>query len=172
MSNEEVKGKKKKGGKIALVLCVLIIAALCAVIYFLLHKEGDDEKTKRNVVVNEKNVDQVLSEIEDRVPAGSYQVGMNSTWNFKNGTAASDDAYVENAKANQNPVYFEITRSDTEEKIFESPVIPVGSYLDKITLDEELSAGTYDCIMTYHLLDDEQETISTVKVGLTIIIAS
>lgn len=168
MSNEEVKGEKKKGGKIVLAICVVVIAVLCVIIYLLLHKE--DDKTKRNVVVNEDNVGQVLSEIGERVPAGSYQVTMNSTWHFKSADASSEDAYVENSNANQNPVYFAITRSDTEELIFESPIIPVGSHLDNITLDSELSAGTYDCVLTYHLLDDEEETISTVRVGLTIVI--
>lgn len=168
MSNEEVKDKKKKGGKIAVVICVIVIVALCIIIYLLLH--GENEKEKRDVVVNEENVEKVLSEIEERVPAGSYQVGMNSTWYFEDGKAHSDNAYVENATANTNPVYFDITRSDTEETIFESPIIPVGSYLDDIALDEELSAGTYDCVMTYHLLDDKEETISTVRVGLKIVV--
>ncbi len=169
MVNEEVKSEKKKGGKILLVLCIIVIVALCVIIYLLLHK-GEDDKTKRNVIVNEDNVEQVLSEIEERVPAGSYEVMMNSTWNFKNGTASSEDAYVENSTANHNPVYFEVTRSDTQETILESPIIPVGSHMNNITLDEELSAGTYDCVLTYHLLDDEEETVSTVRVGLTIVI--
>lgn len=168
MSNEEVKSKNKKGGKIGLAICVIVIIVLCVIIYLLLHRE--DDKTKRNVVVNEENVEQVLSDIEDRVPAGNYEVMMNSTWTFKNGSASSEDAYVANSRANQNPVYFEITRSDTEEMIFESPIIPVGSHLDNITLDKELPAGSHDCVMTYHLLDDEEESISTVRVGLTIIV--
>lgn len=171
MSNEETKSEKKKGGKIVLILCIIIIAVLCVIIYLLLHKD-EDEKPKRSVLVNEENVEQVLSEIEDRVPAGSYEVIMNSTWNFENGTASSKDAYVANSTANQNPVYFEVTRSDTEETIFESPIIPVGSQMNDITLDEDLPAGTYECILTYHLLDDEEETVSTVKIGLTIVIES
>lgn len=167
MSNEEVKDKKK-GGKIAIVICIIVIMALCIIIYLLLHRE--DDKKKRDVVVNEENVERVLSELEERVPAGSYQVAMNSTWHFENGKASSDNAYVENAAANTNPVYFDITRSDTGETIFESPIIPVGNHLNDITLDTELPAGTYDCVMTYHLLDDEEETISTVRVGLKIVI--
>ena len=77
---------------------------------------------------------------------------------------------MENSNANKNPVYFEVTRSDTDETIFESPIIPVGSHMEKITLDKKLSAGTHDCVVTYHLLDDDEETISTVRVALTIIV--
>ena len=39
---------------------------------------------------------------------------------------------------NTNAVYFDIMRSDTEETIFESPVIPVGSHMEGITLDKAL----------------------------------
>lgn len=168
MSEEPVKDKKRKGGKIALVVCILVIIALCLLIYFLLHK---DDPPKRDVVVNEDNVDDILTELEGSNP-GTYQVVMNSTWHFKDGAAHSDNAYVENSKENTNPVYFDVTRSDTDETIFESPIIPVGNYLEKITLDKKLSAGTYDCVATYHLLDEKEETVSTVRVALTIIIDS
>lgn len=168
MSDEIVKAEKKKGGKVALTICIILIIALCVIIYLLLHRE--DDKQKRDVVVNEDNVEKILSDFEDKVPAGSYQVTMNSTWYFENGTASSDNAYVENAEANENPVYFDITRSDTDETIFESPIIPVGKHLSNVTLDTDLSAGIYDCVMTYHLLDDDEETISTVRVSLEVVV--
>lgn len=167
MSNEGTTNNKKKGGKIALVICIILIALLCIVIYFLLHK--DDEK-KRDVVVNEDNMEEILSDMLEGVAPGTYQVTMNSTWHFENGTASSNNAYVENAEANKNPVYFDIARSDTNETIYESDIIPVGSHLKNITLDKELPDGSYDCVMTYHLLDDDDNDISTVKVGLKIVV--
>jgi hypothetical protein len=167
VSTEEAVKEKKKGGKVILAICIVFIVILCVIIYLLLQK---DDKEKRDVVVNEDNVEEILSEMGERVPAGSYQVTMNSTWFFENGAESSDNAYVENAEANTNPVYFDITRSDTEETIFESPVIPVGKHLDDITLDTELPAGQYDCVLTYHLLDDEEETMSTVRVSLNIVV--
>lgn len=166
MSNEAVKEKKKKGGKIVLIICIVIIVALCILIWFLLHK---DDKPKRDVVVNEDNVDKIVSQLE-RPGDGVYQVTMNSTWHFDDGTASSDNAYVENAEVNENPVYFDLTRSDTNEKIYESPIIPVGSHLDKITLDSELEAGTYECVMTYYLVNEDEDIISTVRVSVNIVI--
>ena len=135
-------------------------------IWFLLHK---DDKPKRDVVVNEDNVDKIVSQLE-RPGDGVYQVTMNSTWHFDDGTASSDNAYVENAEVNENPVYFDLTRSDTNEKIYESPIIPVGSHLDKITLDSELEAGTYECVMTYYLVNEDEDIISTVRVSVNIVI--
>lgn len=174
MSSEEPKnigGAKKKGGKIALIVCIVVIVALLGVVIFLLTRK-EEEGPRRNVVVNEDNVAQIIEEMEEseRVPQGSYEMTMNSTWHFDNGASASDNAYVENSVTNTNPVYFDIARSDTEETIFESPILPLGSHLDSITLDENLPAGTYDCVMTYHLLDENDESISTVNVSLTIVI--
>lgn len=131
----------------------------------------EDKPVKRNVVVNEKNVDEVISQLaEERTPPGSYQVTMNTTWNFPSGDEPSENAYVKNAEANTNSVYFDVTRSDTEETIYESPIIPVGSWLEDITLDTNLPDGVYNCVITYHLLDDEDKSISTVKLTLTIVV--
>lgn len=170
--NEKVKDVKKgKGGKIVLVVCILLILILLGVVIFLLMGK-EDGKEKRNVVVTEENVDELVAQLSEqqKVPAGSYQVTMNPTWKFEDGKTASSNAYVENIETNTNSVYFDVTRSDTEEIIYESPILPVGSHLENIVLDEALSEGSYDAVVTYHILDSEEETISTVRVGITIVI--
>lgn len=176
MSNTEPKSsdeaKEKGGRKKALIICILIIIALLGVVAYLLFSNKDGEEKKRNVVVNEDNVEELIAQMEEseRTPLGSYEMTMNSTWNFDNGTAASSNAYVENSVANANSVYFDVTLADTNETILESPILPVGSHLTDISLEKSLEAGTYDCIMTYHLLDENDVSISTVKVSLTIVI--
>lgn len=168
----EQKGKLSKGGIIALAICaVVIIILLGLVIYLMLNKEKKEEPIRRNIVVNDKNVDKVIEQLgEERTAPGSYEVTMNTTWNFPSGDAASENAYVKNAEANTNSVYFDVTLEETGETIFESPIIPVGSWLDNITLDSVLEDGIYDCVITYHLLDEEEQSISTVKLTLKIVI--
>lgn len=176
MSNKKTdinKKKGKKGGNPLLIVCALIIIILLAVIIVLLLNKRDD-KPKRNVVVNEDNAEDVAEELFDQevVKPGTYEVKMNSTWNFQDGTSSSDNAYVENVPANTNDVYFDVQLSDTEEIIYESPVIPRGSHLEEITLEKDLEAGTYDCVLTYHLIDEDQNTISTLTMGLKIVVAN
>ncbi len=167
----EQKNTKMKGGIILAICIVVIIILLGAVVYLLNARKAEDEPVKRNIVVNEKNVEEVIEQLgEERTLPGSYQVTMNTTWHFSSGDTASEDAYVKNAEANTNAVYFDITRQDTEETIYESPIIPVGSWLEDITLDSTLPDGTYPCVITYHLLDEEDKSISTVKLTLTLII--
>lgn len=176
MSNQNEKSAKGgKGGKIVLAICIVVIIALLGVVIFLLLNKGEkEEPVKRNVVVNKDNVDEIVSQMIEKeiTEQGYYEATMNSTWNFEDGSAISEDAYVKNAETNQNSVYFDVTLADTNATIYESPIIPVGSYLDNIALGSDLNAGSYDCIVTYHLLNESDESISTVRVSLTIVIAN
>lgn len=96
---------------------------------------------------------------------------MNSTWTFKNARSASSNAYVENVLSNTNTVKFSLTRNDTNELIYESPYIPVGSSLRNIKLsDESLKSGTYPCTIQYHLVDENYQNVSSVKVSLSVVI--
>lgn len=169
--------KGKDGKKIGLAVCIVAIAVLLALVVYLLVTRGqgkEDEVVNRNVVVNEDNVEEVLQSLEEKeaVPPGYYEVIMNSTWNFASGDVPSDNAYVENAEANTNSVYFDVERADTGEVVYESPIIPVGSHLDNITLGTDLEAGTYDCVLTYHLLDEENRSTSTLTMTVTLVIGS
>jgi hypothetical protein len=167
-----------KGGILIFSVCgIVIVALLVTVIVLLSSKEGESTTTgtqKRNVVVTPDNVDEVIQQLDkdEQVAPGSYEVTMNTTWNFKDGSSTSDNAYVENSVSNTNDVYFDITLADTDENIYSSPVIPVGSYLKDIALDKKLDDGTYDCVMTYTLVDEEQNPLSTVRVTMQIVVGS
>ena len=168
--NKEGGSPKKKGAIIALI--IVIVALVCVILFLVFHNKEDE---KRNVVVTPDNVDQVLDQMaeEEHVEPGYYTVTMSNVWHFANGSAVSDDAYVENKTENTNDVYFDIFLADDEENaIYKSPVIPVGSSLENIALDTTLEDGTYDCVMIYHLVDDEQNTLSTLRVTVTLVIGS
>lgn len=177
-------GKKKTGLILAGGLVVIII--LLVVIIVLLMRDSDkvseepennavatSEEPKRSVVVTQDTVEEAVDELlqGNYVAPGYYSVSMSTTWNFATGDSISEDAYVENLAENTNDVYFDVFLADNEdEAIYESPILPRGSELDGIALNTVLSAGTYDCVMVYHLVDEEQNTISTLRVALTIIV--
>lgn len=166
------KNEKKKGRMFLIIGLIVVIAVLLGVIAFLLK---GDEPPKRNVVVTPENAEEVAAQMaeEDYTEPGYYTVNMATEWHFSKGDAVSEDARVDNVAGNTNPVYFDLfLAGEEEEPIFQSPVIPVGSFLEKITLDKPLDAGTYDCVMVYHLVDEEQETISTLRVTVQVIVES
>ncbi len=168
------KQQKENGIKTKVLLIVgtvIIILLITAVIFLLIRRPRDEPK--RNVVVTKDNAEEVVEDMinQEYVEPGYYSASMSTTWHFATGDAISEDAYVENVMENTNDVYFDVFLADNEnEAILKSPVIPRGSELSDIALDTPLSAGTYDCVMIYHLVDEEQETVSTLRVGLTIVV--
>lgn len=159
------------------VLIVVLVAALVVMAGKLQSSRANtaQEPERRNVVVNEQNVQEVIDDMlqEEYVEPGYYAASMSTIWHFANGNATSSDAYVANDASNTNDVYFDLVLADDEDTvILASPVIPLGGRLDNISLDTPLNAGTYSCIMIYHLVDENQETLSTLRVGVTIIVES
>lgn len=174
----EKQSKKVNKGFIAVIIVALaVIAALVGVIIYLMRSKNTDEAgEKRPVVVTEENAEQMAEEILNREePQGvpmSYQVTMNSTWEFESGDKASSNAYVANSTDNETAVYFDVVRNDTQETIYQSPVIPVGGELNSVKLDTELDAGDYECTLTYHLIDEDQNTLTTVNMWLMVKVAN
>ena len=180
---EQTQSKDKKGGVNwpIIIIGAIIIVLLVAVIVILLLKKDPvveapkEEGTKREVLVTEDNVKEIAKEMEkevkEYVPPGMYTATMNFTWHFASGDAESTDSYVANDPENTNDIYFDVfLQEDEENAIYESPVIPRGSELRNIRLKKELDPGTYDCILVYHLIDEEQNTMSTASFTLKIII--
>ncbi len=182
MSNqaENNVSSKKVGTPLIIAGIMIIIVLLIVVIVLLFTRSAGERKevaqeAKRSVVVTEENVDEIAEEIvqKEYIPPGYFNAVMSNVWNFKTGDSESSDAYVANDSANSNDIYFDVFLSDNEEdSIYQSPVIPLGGELKNIKLDKKLEAGEYDCVLIYHLVDDEQNTLSTVRVGLTININS
>lgn len=168
----QVQETGKKNKKVIIIGIIIIIVLLAVIIALLLRKK---EEPQRNVVITKDNVDKVLDDMQNQeyVEPGYYSTSMSTTWHFASGNAVSEDAYVANLEENTNDVYFDVFLAENEnEAILKSPVLTRGSELRDIALDTSLSAGTYDCVMIYHLIDEDQNTISTLRVGFTIVIES
>ena len=183
-SNNQDKAKGAGTSKSLLIVCIVaavIIAVLIGIIVVMMNSsksnenvtiEGSEENEKRPVLLTEDNIDEMADEILNQSePEGvpmSYQVTMNSTWEFEDGESASRNAYVANSENNETPVYFDVIRNDTQEVIYQSPVIPLGMDLEDIVLDVDLDAGNYECTLVYHLLDEDQNTLTTVNMWLMV----
>lgn len=172
-SNDD--GRRKKlliGCSVAIVILVIAVVALILSRPKAIEPEEVADNGKRPVIVSEDNLDHVFDGFnKKKAPSGNYIVSMNDTvWHFTDGVSPSEDAVVYNLEQNTNAVFFDITLADTGEVIYESPVLSLGTSIDDIKLSKALDKGDYDCIITYHLVDDEQNTISTVRMTLEIIV--
>jgi hypothetical protein len=175
-----------KGSKALIIVGIVLIILLIFVVVLLLSRGSADrkeeieekEENKRSSVINEDNARDVIGEMleskdvkEDTSGIDYYSATMNYEWRFPSGTDPSSNAYIENNTDNTKDVYFDLfITGDEEHPIYESPIIPVGSSLSGFSLSEDLDAGTYDCVCVYHLVDNEQNTLSTLRVKVTIIV--
>jgi hypothetical protein len=166
---------------LGIVVAIVFLAMAGVIVYLLVSKNKDTaspaesapEPQKREVLVTEENIEQVVEQMEQEeyVPQGYYTVTQNYVWHFPSAAEASTDAHVENRSTNTNDVYFDLFLADDDQNpIYQSPVIPLGAALEKFKLDTALEAGTYDCIMVYHLVDEDQNEISTVSMRVQVVV--
>lgn len=173
--DQTIESNKKKKQTVILAIIVTILAIALVVAVLLLLRKGEKDEERRNVVVTEENAEEIAAQMAeaDYVEPGYYTVNMTREWHFSKGNEISDNARVDNLPENTNPVYLDVFLAEDEtEPVYSSPIIPVGSYLEKISLDQPLGAGEYDCVAVYHLVDDEQNTISTLRIKIKLVVES
>jgi cytoskeletal protein RodZ len=193
MSSESIKSTSEKGGNggkkngaivIVVSISLIVILALVVVIILLTKNKNAEsmvaeaateanessEQPRRDVITAE-NAEEIIEEFTKSSPEfipQSYTVTQNSDWTFPDGNSPSTDAYVMNDVSNDTPVYFNVIVDETGETVYSSPVITLGAELTGFKLDTPLEAGTYICTVEYHLVDDDQNTLTTVNVGATL----
>jgi hypothetical protein len=68
-------------------------------------------------------------------------------------------------------VYFDLVLAEDESKVlYKSPVITRGAVLENFALDTTLEAGTYNCVVIYHMVDADQNTLGTLRIAVTAIV--
>lgn len=171
-------GRKKLLIAIVAVVIVLLIGAVTAMaaLFVKMNKEqqaAKEPEQKPREVISADNVDDVLAEMEavqesrKNIPQ-SYTVSQSTDWTFSGETLKSEDAYVKNDSSNETPVYFDLVVDSTEEIIYTSPILDLGAEIRGFTLDKPLDLGTYTCTVVYHLVDENQNELTYVNIGVEV----
>lgn len=178
---EEGKDRNRTGktGKGIVVIAGIIIAVLLIAVVAMAFamtrtkpQETAEEPEKKDVIT-EENAEEIAEELLTVTPTNipqSYTVTQNSEWHFPDGNTESTDAYVENDRENETPVYFDVIIDETGETVYSSPILSLGAKIENFKLDTPLGAGTYQCTVIYHLVDEDQNELTTVEVGHVIIV--
>ena len=158
------KESRKKTIKIAgAMIGILLVLAL---ILGLLHSCGADatmDSTSGGLIYDtasveggwdEADVDGIVASLNEKVEAGMINISMNTSPNFREGTAEGNLMIV-NEGINRYPQVVEISRNDTGEMIYKSGAIPVGSKIEHAKLSIDLPAGTYDCTAMFYNVDPD-----------------
>ena len=176
---DKLQGSRKKNSHIGIVGVVASVITVVAVISAFwtawARREPGIHPTiaspaagGRGIVVMPDNVEELLAQQEVPVEDGHYRSRMNTDWVFPGSGGPSANAYVENPAGNTRTVFFDLFLQDTMELVYTSPFIPVGAKLENFALDAHVPAGRYRGIVTYRLVDDNFEEITTVSVAVNL----
>jgi hypothetical protein len=172
----EAKHRMNKAIVVGAVSAVAVIAVLIVVIVRLLNApEPAPVETRTGgvgTVATIENIESIRKQLSEPVQDGYYETRMNVEWTFETWDSPSSDAYVANSENNRRTVYFTVSLAETDEIVYTSPDIPVGSQLTGFALDKKLNAGEHPAVVTYRLLDDEGNELSNVSVSVTLRILS
>ena len=102
--------------------------------------------------------EEIAEKLNEKVAEGMINISMNTAPYFEDGKAEGNVMIV-NESINNYPQKVQIVRNDTGEQIYESNAIPIGSKIERATLDVTLPAGTYECTAYFHNLDPESGAI-------------
>lgn len=159
--------KKKSGGNYkAIGIVILVLIFIAAALFMFKSCSGDKavDTTPNGGVVydsgavaggwDEADVDKIVEGLNEKVEDGMINISMNTSPNFANGTSTGNLMIV-NEAVNRYPQVVEITRNDTNEVIYKSGAIPVGSKIENAKLSADLDAGTYECTAMFYNVDAE-----------------
>ena len=118
--------------------------------------------------VDESNKDKVMEDMGNKVAEGMFECKMTTSWVFEDGKSESPNAYVANVESNLHTIYFDVYDTATDERLYSSPMLPVGTELNNIKLEKELQKGEYDAVVQYTLVGEDNEEVSTVGFNITI----
>lgn len=98
------------------------------------------------------DTDKIIENLNKKVEEGMINISMNTSPSFANGTS-SGNLMIVNESINRFPQVVEITRNDTNEVVYKSGAIPVGSKIETAKLTADLGAGTYECTAMFYNVD-------------------
>ena len=173
---------KTKYTAIALALAVAMLAGSAIMAVGLVEntkKPADvDNDTSAGLVFDEAAIEggweslsqeEVEAKLNEQLEEGMINISMNTSPYFEDGTSKGNLMIV-NETINRYPQKVQIIRNDTEEIIYTSGAIAVGSKIEAAALDVDLDAGTYECTALFHNLDNSGNIIGSAGAIITITI--
>ena len=161
-NNENHQKDKLKIIRIALGILLILLSLLAAVLLIFKGCTGKKPGDPNSGFVlddraveggwTEADVSKIQEGLNAGVEEGYINISMNTTPVFADGKSEGNLMIV-NESINKYPQYVVITRNDNGDTIYESKGIPVGSKIEKDTLDVALPAGTYECTAMFHNVD-------------------
>ena len=171
MSQENTATPKKGLTTKHVVLILGTVVIICAAVLIAIFLLKDKPEETGIGIITESNVEQIQGETREKVAKGMFMTHMNTTWTFPDGKSPSKDAVMGNASGNNYPFWFSLTLEDSDETLFESGLLPLGTQIGEIKLNKNLDKGTYPALVTVHMVDEQgNEVEGNMSFKVTLII--
>ena len=166
-TNTSKKDKSGQSNRTAIISVIIVLVLVTAAIAFALcscdaaRHEDDLDIGTVGIIYDDAAVsggweslsqEEIESKLNNQLEEGMINISMNTSPYFENGSAEGNLMIV-NETINRYPQKVEIVRNDTQELIYTSGAIPVGSKIEADALDVGLSEGIYECTAYFHNLD-------------------
>ncbi len=117
----------------------------------------------------EREKEDPTESLNQQVAEGSIRIEMNSAPVFDTATAEGN-LLIYNHDTNRLGQVVEIVVTDTQESIYRSGIIPVGSRIDYAVLDVPLADGTYNCIAYFTAVTEDGTPAGTAAANIVVTI--
>ena len=179
-SNEYVEVKTRVPILLILLLGICLVLVLCLrscgatptdnpiqnTPIFDLTQDGNAQEGQ----IEGRPVEEIQEELNRMVEEGMINISMNLNPVFKDGTSEGN-LLIMNEEINHHPQVVEIYRKDTEELIYKSGLIPVGSRVETGKLLVDLDAGEYSCVAYFNSVDENTgELLGKAGAEITVIV--
>ena len=144
------------------LIALAILVVIAVIVTFAVKKDEPKEPTTQSGIIYDDSAieggwetlcpEEIAEKLNEKVAEGMINISMNTAPYFENG-ASEGNVMIVNEAINNYPQQVEFIRNDTQEVIYQSKAIPVGSKIERAALDVELPAGTYECTAMFHNLD-------------------
>lgn len=183
MSSRKDNTEKKNKNIIIIIIAalVIVIAVLIVCVVLLLTKRNEEQTPDSGNVTNTSvldrgfvdadNIENIIDEMDEKVGEGMFECKMTTAWTFDDGKSTAPNAYVANVENNLYTLYFDVYEETTNELLYSSPMLPVGTEIANFKLDKELPAGEYDAVVMYTMVDENLEEVSSVGFKVTITVS-
>lgn len=161
-SLEEKEKRKKK-----LLIIFLAFLLIAAAIYLVFCRGSEEEggvlgnlfdttidSDAQEGGLTTRSDEEIQEELKRKLEESMMNISMNLSPVFYDGNSEGNLNIV-NDKVNNFMQVIEIYRKDTEELIYKSGGIPVGSKIEQAKLDVKLPKGVYDCVAYFNAVNEE-----------------
>ena len=182
---DKEKNKNKRLWIILAIVIFVLIAAVVTLVIILFNKKNDsDGQANATQAVSDTGVlaydasaiatdpvtlQSLYDEMLEEAKEGTMALEMQTEANSSDGTEFS--CYIANAINNKYDMFVVIYLDDTQEEIYRSGLIPLGSRIESFTSSKKLEPGTHVATIVYNQVEDDHATVhAQVNIGLNLIV--